>query len=53
MNKDELQDAYDEILEAVQEAVTVMHDERWKLSGKMARIAELLEPFADYEEDEE
>ena len=50
-NLKELQDSYDELNEAVQEALAVLADDRYKLSGKVAKIAELLEPFED--EDEE
>ena len=49
MNRNELQDAYDEILAAVQEALVVLSDDRYKLSGKVAKIAEILEPFEEIE----
>ena len=51
MNKDELQDAYDELLEAMQEILSIVQDDRFKLSGKIARIEEIAEAFEESEDE--
>jgi len=50
LNFQQLKDEYDQLQAAVTEVLEVLEDDRYKLSGKIAKIEEILEPFTEEEE---
>lgn len=50
MTVQQLKAEYDEMQAAIAEVLEVLEDDRYKLSGKVAKIEEILEPFAEEEE---